>query len=105
MGIAAGTALQSCKLFKEMANTIQAIPPEYSANYTKKCGDATKMSDMAIEKAKNVFFEKIPDFTAIPMPDQKNFVKLDPSGEEPLKVEPSMKDVLRHVVPPQVRKM
>jgi len=69
MGIAAGTALQSCKLFKEMANTIQAIPPEYSANYTKKCGDATKMSDMAIEKAKNVFFEKIPDFTAIPMPD------------------------------------
>jgi len=63
------------------------------------------MSALAVDKAKNVFFEKIPDFTQIKMPDQKNFVKFDPSAEEPLKIEPSMKETLRHVVPPQVRKM
>lgn len=39
------------------------------------------------------------------MPDAKNFVKYDQTAEEPLLVIPAMNEVLRYIVPPQVRKM
>lgn len=39
------------------------------------------------------------------MPDSKNFVKYDESGKEPLEAIPAMNEILRHVIPPGVRKM
>ena len=58
---------------------------------------------MAADKAKTVFFEKIPEFSAIKIPDQKNFVKFDDSCKEEFNVIPMMNETLRHVVPPEVR--
>ena len=42
------------------------------------------MAKTSTDKAKNVFFEKIPDFKQIPMPDSRNFVKFDDSVKEDL---------------------
>lgn len=39
------------------------------------------------------------------MPDQRNFVKFDESGKDELVKIPLINEVLRHVVPPAVRKM
>ena len=39
------------------------------------------------------------------MPEAKNFVKFDPSAEETLNIIPAMNEVLRYIIPPQVRKM
>lgn len=50
-------------------------------------------------------FEKIPPWNQVPMPDSKNFVKYDETGKEALEAVPIMNDILRHVIPPQVRKM
>jgi hypothetical protein len=52
-----------------------------------------------------VFFEKLPDFKTISMPDSKNFVKFDEGGKALLEEVPIMNETLRHVIPPQVRKM
>lgn len=105
MGKAAGTAVHAEELFKGLEPTVKAIPAEYAENYNKKTEQAAKMSKLAAEKAKTVFFEKIPAFKDIKMPDQKNFVKYDKSADEPLYKEPIMKEVLRYIIPPQVRKM
>lgn len=63
------------------------------------------MAKTSADKAKTVFFEKIPDFKDIKMPDQKNFVKFDSSCQDELNKIPMMNETLRHVVPPEVRKM
>lgn len=63
------------------------------------------MFKMAADKAKTVFFEKIPEFSSIKMPDQKNFVKFDDSCKEDFNKLPMMNETLRHVVPPEVRQM
>ena len=39
---------------------------------------------MAADKAKTVFFEPITSHEKVKMPDAKNFVKLDPSGNDEL---------------------
>lgn len=59
----------------------------------------------AAEKAQNVFFEKIPDFKSIKIPDRKNFVKLDNSVNDDFNKVPLMNETLRHVIPPEVRSM
>jgi hypothetical protein len=63
------------------------------------------MTKLATEKAKTVFFEKLPAFKDIKMPDSKNFVKFDDSCKDELNQIPIMNETLRHVVPPEVRKM
>ena len=63
------------------------------------------MATLSADKAKNVFFEKIPPFSEIKMPDSKNFVKFDDSLKDELNQIPVMNEVLRHVIPPEVRKM
>lgn len=68
----------------------------------KQSGDLGKM---AADKAKNVFFEKIPAFGDIKIPDCKNFVKFDNSCQTELEKVPAANEVLRHVVPTAVRKM
>jgi hypothetical protein len=47
----------------------------------------------------------MPDYKEVPMPDSKNFVKYDESAKEPLDAVPHMNEILRHVIPPNVRKM
>lgn len=42
------------------------------------------MAKLSADKAKNVFFEKIPPFSDVKMPDSKNFVKFDSSVQEAL---------------------
>lgn len=63
------------------------------------------MAKLSADKAKNVFFEKIPPFSDIKMPDSKNFVKFDDSCKDDLNKTPIMNEVLRHVVPPEVKRM
>ena len=63
------------------------------------------MATLAADKAQKVFFEKIPNFSDIKIPDSKNFVKFDDSCREQLEVIPTVNEVLRHVVPTAVRKM
>jgi hypothetical protein len=63
------------------------------------------MAALSADKATKVFFEKIPPFSEIKMPDMKNFVKFDDSVKESLEKVPTVNEVLRHVVPTQVRKM
>ena len=60
---------------------------------------------MATEKAQTVFFEKIPDHQTIKIPDLKNFVKFDNTAAEELDKVPAMNEILRYIIPPQVRKM
>ena len=47
----------------------------------------------------------MPDHTKIPMPDKKNFVKFDEATSKPLEATPAMNEILRYIIPPQVRKM
>jgi len=63
------------------------------------------MAKLSADKAKNVFFEKIPPFSDIKMPDSKNFVKFDASCQDELNQTPIMNEVLRHVIPAEVKKM
>lgn len=61
---------------------------------------------MSEDKAKTVFFEKIPPHSDIKIPDQKNFVSLqDKENIEDLSKVPGMNETLRHIIPPEVRKM
>jgi hypothetical protein len=52
-----------------------------------------------------VFFESIPDHSKIKLPDSKNYVKFDDAAKKELEKIPLMNEVLRHVVPPEVRNM
>lgn len=63
------------------------------------------MSDMAADKAKTVFFEPITPHEKVKMPDAKNFVKLDPTGNDELLKISSYNDTFRYIIPPQVRNM
>jgi len=95
----------AAELFSKMRPGMQAIPLEYMDNYKKKCEQADNMSKMASDKAKNVFFEAIPDHNKIKIPDTKNFVKFDDACKDELSKVPVMNETLRHVVPPEVRSM
>ena len=103
MGIAAGTIAHARDILKNC--NVKNIPASYSQNWQKKLEQATKLAADSEDKAKNVFFEKMPEFKTISMPDSKNFVKLDDSCKGPLEEVPIMNETLRHVIPPQVRKM
>lgn len=105
MGIAAGTANHAAQLFAKMEGIVRTIPQDYADNYNKKREQANNMATMSADKAKKVFFEQIPDFKSIKMPDQKNFVKFDASIASQLNEVPVMNEILRHVIPPQVRNM
>lgn len=105
MGEAAGTCNHAEKLFLSIKPIISNIPASYGENYNKKLANAQKMAATATDKAKNVFFEPIPDHSKIPIPDSKNFVKFDDSGKEPLTHIPIMNETLRHIIPPEVRSM
>jgi len=63
------------------------------------------MAAMSTDKCKKVFFEQIPAHNTIKIPDAKNFVKFDGSVADELSKIPVMNEVLRHVIPPQVRMM
>ena len=105
MGEAAGTANHAFNLFKAMGPIIGTIPADYGENYRKKLANSEQMANTATDKAKNVFFESIPEHKKIPIPDSKNFVKFDDSGKEDLNKTPVMNETLRHVIPPEVRSM
>ena len=105
MGIAAGTAKRAYEVFLGCDKVVDMIPGDYKGTYKKKLELAEKHFKMAEDKAKTVFFEKIPDHTTISMPDKKNFVKFDESASKPLEATPAMNGILRYVIPPQVRKM
>ena len=57
------------------------------------------------DKAKTPFFETVTAFNKIQIPDSKNFVKFDGTISASLDEVPILNETLRHVVPPQVRKM
>lgn len=105
MGIAAGTAQHANEVFSGMQGTIQNIDASYHTNYNNKLKQSGDMAKLSADKAKNVFFEKIPPFNEIKMPDSKNFVKFDDSCKEDLNQVPIMNEVLRHVIPAEVKKM
>lgn len=105
MGVAAGTANHAAALFAKMEGIVKTIPPDYGDNYAKKREQANNMATMATDKAKKVFFEAIPEHRSIKIPDQKNFVKFDASIQDELTKVPMMNEILRHVIPPQVRQM
>ena len=105
MGIAAGTANYAFEVFKKAGAIIPRIPADYHENYKKKLEQSQNMSKMATDKATTVFFEKIPEWSKIPIPDSKNFVKFDDSCKDDFNKVPPMNETLRHVVPPEVRNM
>ena len=105
MGIAAGTAQHANEVFSGMQSIIQNIDASYHTNYNNKLKQSGDMAKLSADKAKNVFFEKIPPFNEIKMPDSKNFVKFDDSIKDELNQTPVMNEVLRHVVPAEVKKM
>ena len=88
-----------------MAPIINTIPTDYGDNYRKKIANAEQMSKTATDKAKNVFFDPVPEHKKVPIPDSKNFVKFDDSAKEDLNKVPVMNETLRHVIPPEVRAM
>ena len=105
MGIAAGTAKHAADLFKQASGVINRIPPDYKANYNTKVEQSTKLAASSEDKAKNVCFETVVSYEKIEIPDSKNYVKFDNSAAEPLAIVPHMNEVLRHVIPPEVRQM
>ena len=105
MGVAAGTAKEAQAIFKSCEPIVAQIPPDYKDNFVKKLEQASNMAKMSEEKAKTVFFETVATRDKIKMPDSKNFVKFDSSCSEDFNKIPTMNETLRHVVPPQVRKM
>lgn len=105
MGVAAGTLQHAVHLFNNMQGVIGSIPAEYGENYKKKLASSKQMLDKSVDLSKNVFFEKLPEFKLIPMPDRKNFVKFDDSSKEDFEKVPLMSETLRHIIPPEVRKM
>ena len=105
MGIAAGTLQHAYKLFASMQQIISKIPADYGTNYNNKLANAKLMQEKSVDLAKNVTFDKIPEFSKIEMPDQKNFVKFDDSSKGDLEKVPVMAETLRHIIPPEVRAM
>ena len=105
MGIAAGTAKRAFEVFLDCKSVVDMIPPDYKENYKKKLQASEKHFKTAKDKADTVFFEQMPDHTKIPMPDKKNFVKFDEATSKPLEATPAMNEILRYIIPPQVRKM
>lgn len=105
MGEAAGTIQHAYNLFNSMGPIINTIPNDYSDNYKKKLANAQQMMQKSQELAKTVFFEKIPEFKSIQIPDSKNFVKFDDSCKADLEQVPIMNETLRHIIPPEVRAM
>ena len=103
MGQAAATIGRAAAILKTC--DINNIPSNYAKNWKAKFDSAAKLAGESQEKAQKVFFEKIPDYKAVPMPDSKNFVKYDDSAKEALDAIPHMNEILRHVIPPGVRKM
>ena len=88
-----------------MSSIIGNIDGSYHTNYNNKLKQSGDMAKLSADKAKNVFFEKIPPFSEIKMPDSKNFVKFDDSCKDDLTKVPIMVEILRHVVPPEVQRM
>lgn len=105
MGIAAGTAVRAHQLFQQCEKFMGKIPNDYSANFQTKLTQSKTLADQATDKAQKVFFEQIPPADKIRIPDLKNFVRLDDSLHTELDATPSVNEILRHVIPPQVRKM
>ena len=105
MGEAGGTLAHAHKLFLSIAPIIKTIPADYSTNYAKKTENAGTMVTKSNELCRDVFFEKVPDFKDITMPDSKNFVKFDESAKTDLEIVPIMSETLRHIIPPEVRSM
>lgn len=105
MGTAAGTAINASQIFKNMQGVVSHVPVDYRDSYAKKAKQAEDLANMATEKAKNVFFEAIPPSNEIPIPDSKTFVKFDESIKPDFNQVPDINETLRHVVPPEVRKM
>lgn len=105
MGEAAGTLNHAHNLFMSMGSVIAAIPIDYKDNYSKKLANSEQMAQKAAQLCKDVFFEKVPEFKSIVMPDRKNFVKLDDSEKADLEKIPIMNETLRHIIPPEVRSM
>lgn len=103
MGVAAATINRACQIFSQCG--VKNIPQSYSTNWKNKLAQAQKLAAESEDKAKKVFFEKMPDYKDVPMPDSKNFVKYDESAKELLDAVPHMNEILRHVIPPNVRKM
>lgn len=66
---------------------------------------AQGLAAQSAEKAKTIFYEKIAPPSQCPIPEAKNFVKFDSSCEETLNIIPAMNEVLRYIIPPQVRRM
>ena len=63
------------------------------------------MSDTAADKAKNVLFVPITPHEKVKMPDAKNFVKLDPTGNDELLKTSAYNDTFRYIILSQVRNM
>ena len=105
MGIAAGTAKRAADLFKSAGGVVNRIPADYRANFQTKLEQSSKLATSSEDKAKNVCFETVVSYEKIEIPDSKNYVKFDSSANEPLVVIPHMNEVLRHIVPPEVRQM
>ena len=105
MGGAAGTAVRAHELFQKIGPIMQTVPAEYKGNYDNKLKQAKSLSDMAADKAKTVFFEPITPWEKVKMPDAKNFVKFDPTGNDELLKVPACNDTFRYIIPPQVRNM
>jgi hypothetical protein len=97
MGIAAATAVHAVELFNKLKPIVGQIPTRYKDNYLQKLEDAKQLAKTATDKAKNVCFEKIPDFKQIPMPESRNFVNFDDSVKEDfLKVPAILSKILSH---------
>ena len=105
MGIAAGTAKRAFEVFLGCKSVVDMIPADYQANYKKKLQASENHFKTAENKAKTIFFEQIPDYTCISMPDKQNYVKFDESISKLLEATPAMSGILQCMIPPQVRKM
>jgi hypothetical protein len=105
MGVAVGTAQQAQECLKKCEPFIGRIPAEYKKNFDDKLKQSQDLYKMAHKKNQEVYFEPVPPLSQIPIPDAKNFVKLDSDLAPKFLEDVEMSNTLRYVIPPAVRKM
>jgi hypothetical protein len=105
MGIAAGTAKRASDLFISAGKIVNRIHPDYRTTFELKVTQSKKLAEQSADKAVNVCFEQVVSWEKIEIPDSKNYVKFDKSANDDFTKIPHMNEILRHIVPPEVRQM
>jgi hypothetical protein len=90
--------------FDEAKPFVNALGGSYKANFDKKYIEVVALKDKCVSDNQTVYYEGEPEAASIPKPDAQNFVNMISVADE-MNATPDLDSRLRHLIPPEVRKM